>query len=125
MGNEEDTQKLLHNRQYAREYYAKRKEANPLYNTGKTRPRSEKQWDWHLQNSYGITAEQVASLFETQGGSCAICGASLFDTCHVDHCHTSKKVRGLLCRQCNHGLGKFNDSTDILLNAIAYLESSI
>jgi len=40
---------------------------------------------------------------------------------HLDHCHTTGKIRGFLCQKCNHGLGLFNDSIQALKSAIEYL----
>lgn len=108
-------------RAYAREYYRARKQADPAYNTGNYRPRSEAQWDWHTRKLYGITAQAVADMFESQAGACAICGNSLFESCHIDHCHDTGKVRGLLCRGCNHGLGSFQDCPHVLTAASNYI----
>lgn len=80
---------------------------------------------------YGLTEESYLALFSAQGGCCAVCGAALkekntpgdrkFNT-HIDHCHTSGKVRGLLCSGCNLGLGHFKDDPARLLAAAAYLK---
>ena len=121
MGNEVDIQRLQHKRAYARQYYAERKAKDPSYGNGNYRPRSEAQWDWHLKNAYGIDSAAVVKMFDNQAGACAICGGSLFDTCHVDHCHTTNKVRGLLCRGCNQGLGSFCDNPAALLAAATYI----
>lgn len=122
MGTEDATSRLKAN-QYSRDWYARNKEA-----LGRKRAiagpktRSPAQWEWHLQKLYGITSDAFVALFDATGGSCAICGASLFDGCHVDHCHSTGKVRGLLCPSCNHGLGRFNDSPGLLRQAALYLE---
>ena len=64
-------------------------------------------------------------VIEEQNGCCAICsykfGQKASD-CYVDHCHSTKKVRGLLCQHCNMSLGGFRDKTESLKKAIAYLE---
>lgn len=77
---------------------------------------------------YGITLEQFNKMLSDQKGKCAICGHSddskpLFFPV-VDHCHDSKGVRGLLCMNCNQGLGKFKDDLRLLRAAITYLKSS-
>lgn len=51
------------------------------------------------------------------------CGKKLVKTLCVDHCHKTLKFRGLLCFNCNLGLGKFQDSIKILENAIIYLKN--
>ena len=80
----------------------------------------------HLKNKYGITVEQYDEMVEVREGKCDICGGT--ETHHrsgrmnVDHCHTTGKVRGLLCFRCNTFLGATKDSIDILKKAILYLE---
>ena len=81
--------------------------------------------NWTLKNTYGITTDDYNDMFIEQGGSCAICGThqgELKKRLHVDHCHDTGKVRGLLCDGCNIALGRFKDNLDILHNAIKYLE---
>ena len=67
---------------------------------------------------YGVT-ETIQELEESQSHKCAICG-KLADL-HIDHCHLTNKYRGLLCMQCNTGLGKFYDNVEYLQQAIKYL----
>lgn len=72
---------------------------------------------------YGLTQAGYASLLQDQGGGCAICG-NVNETGRllcVDHCHTTHKIRGLLCVRCNAGLGHFKDSPQRLSAAIVYL----
>src|SRR6267142_1795993 len=57
-----------------------------------------------------------------QENSCAICGVSFSRTPHVDHCHVTGKIRGLLCSKCNRGLGFFQDSVQTLESAVRYLK---
>ena len=68
---------------------------------------------------YGISVEALLAMEEAQAGRCAICErvANLV----VDHDHVSGQVRGLLCGQCNSGLGLFGDDIQRLAKAIAYL----
>lgn len=78
-----------------------------------------------LRRSYGITPERYDTMLAAQGGHCAICpakepgGRGKFF--HVDHDHTTGKVRGLLCHRCNTALGLFQDSPAALKLAIKYL----
>lgn len=77
-----------------------------------------------LKKAYGITLEQFEAIAKLQGGKCAICAGVLdmgFFT-HVDHCHATGDVRGLLCSPCNTSLGCFKDSVEMLQRAISYLE---
>jgi hypothetical protein len=102
--------------------------------------------DWFLRNKekrqaytrehvlitkYGITQNDYIKMLLEQKGVCAICGlpettldkrSGQIKLLSVDHCHTTGKVRGLLCNHCNHGIGKFRDSIDNLQAAIKYLE---
>ena len=78
---------------------------------------------------YGIDGAEYDRMLSEQFGVCAICkssntGDKRGGRFHVDHCHSSGKVRGLLCLACNHGLGKFKDSIESLKRAIGYIESS-
>ena len=79
-------------------------------------------WLHGVKRKFGVSAEQVEQLRNQQGEKCAICRAPLADRPNVDHCHSTGKVRGLLCRPCNLSLGGFKDSLEILLNAALYLE---
>jgi hypothetical protein len=80
--------------------------------------------DGIIRNQYGITLAQYNTMLEAQNYKCAICGNE--DEVEgrrlaIDHCHTSGKVRGLLCGKCNRGLGLFYDNTINLAKAIEYL----
>ena len=56
-----------------------------------------------------------------QRNKCAICKNKLPVRFHVDHCHNTKKVRGILCGSCNIGIGNFKENIKSLKGAIAYL----
>ncbi len=78
---------------------------------------------------YGITLEQYEQMLELQTGVCAICHRPEvaknkwgYKRLAVDHNHQTGKVRGLLCNNCNNGLGRMKDSKEILLQAALYLE---
>jgi hypothetical protein len=77
-----------------------------------------------LIKKFGIHADQYEAIAKEQNFVCAICQKS--EPCNralaVDHCHTTKKVRGLLCTNCNMGLGKFQDNVEYLKKAIEYME---
>lgn len=74
-----------------------------------------------LLKKYGLDEKVYAALLEKQSGGCAICGKKDRKRLAVDHCHKRGAVRGLLCFQCNTGLGKFQDSEQLLLKAAEYL----
>ena len=75
---------------------------------------------WRLK-AYGITEEQRIALIKKQKGKCAICGSPDNRNLSIDHDHKTKKVRGLLCRKCNLGLGCFGDDVHTMDKAIKYL----
>ena len=81
-----------------------------------------------LRRTYGITLEDYNRMLLSQNGVCAICKVAKTGTedrrLFVDHCHTTGKVRGLLCNACNTILGRSNDSVERLLSAIQYLQKS-
>ena len=75
-----------------------------------------------LELRYGITHEKFLELKELQQNMCAICRKKT--ELHIDHCHETGKVRGLLCGPCNRALGLLKDNIDFLLKAIEYLKKS-
>jgi hypothetical protein len=70
---------------------------------------------------YGLAPGEYDRMVAEQGGLCLVCGEAP-EKLVVDHCHTAGDVRGLLCFNCNSGLGMFKDDPARLLGAIAYLE---
>lgn len=94
---------------------------------------------WHLKRAFGLSLEDWVALYKRQNGLCAICQSKLpgldelirigvrkvsakTKSCHTDHCHETGRVRGILCRFCNGGLGAFRDNTESMQRAITYLE---
>ena len=83
--------------------------------------------DKSYQSLYGITLEDYNALYTSQQGKCMICEEhedTLKKRLYVDHCHTTDKVRGLLCQSCNTLIGFSYDDIRILDNAKAYLIST-
>jgi len=83
--------------------------------------------DKKLKKAYGIGYAEYLTMLEAQNNACAICGTK--DTgnrkaFHVDHCHDTGKIRGLLCGNCNSGIGNLRDDINLLQRAIAYLQST-
>lgn len=62
-------------------------------------------------------------MYEEQGGKCYLCGASQDRNLAVDHCHSTGKVRKLLCSQCNQALGLFKDNPEVMRKAALYVET--
>ena len=69
---------------------------------------------------YKIDSRTADQLLSSQKGTCPICGGP--DPAHVDHSHDSGEVRGILCFNCNGGLGRFKDDLELMGRAIEYLE---
>ena len=74
---------------------------------------------------YGITEDIFYEMLESQNKKCKICDCNLDKSAHIDHCHKSGNVRGLLCKWCNVGLGSFKDNVNSLSKAIEYLNYTI
>lgn len=116
------------------EYARERRAQDPL-------EARRKQSRSRLLKLYGMTEEQHREMFAKQKGRCGICprkivsrfedtrlwtgaGGAPNDLDRVDHCHVTGVVRGLLCSDCNLGLGKFQESKKVLLSAARYLDAS-
>ncbi|BDI29165.1 hypothetical protein CCAX7_12160 [Capsulimonas corticalis] len=75
---------------------------------------------------YGLTKTALELMYKAQDHKCAICGIPEGERLlHIDHCHKTGKVRGLLCERCNLGIGAFNDSLEYLNTAILYLKYAL
>ena len=92
-----------------------------------------KTWVAHIKEKYNITPDDYCRMWLEQDGCCKICkgwyrgktnGGSECITFCIDHCHDTGIVRGLLCRDCNTGLGHFNDNIIRLEEAIDYLKNA-
>jgi hypothetical protein len=81
---------------------------------------------WGIEREYGLTQPQYEAMLDTQGNGCAICGrapeGSYPGMLHVDHCHETGQIRGLLCQVCNLSLGKFQHDPALFRRVVEYLE---
>ena len=77
----------------------------------------------HLMRKYGMTIEQYDAMLEAQGGGCFICGRPPREdiSLHVDHDHSTGKVRGILCFCCNNALADFQEDPELLKKAATYV----
>lgn len=101
-------EKLARNREYNRKYRAANK---------------DKEKCRQLRNNYGITLKEYNKILKKQEGGCAICGTTALEQAlSVDHDHDTGEVRGLLCSNCNRGIGLLGDSSDTLMRAAEYLQ---
>lgn len=78
--------------------------------------------DSYMKRKYGITLQEYNLMLEVQEGLCAICRRKDNRRLAVDHCHATKRVRGLLCSSCNVSVGRFDDDPERLQRAIEYLQ---
>lgn len=124
---------------YQKEYRERNKEKAKEYMKNysanhKPKPRTDEQKsrikpyvrEYHLLKKYGITEVDYQQMLKKQGGKCAICQTTepkgrCHNRFHVDHCHETGVVRGLLCSRCNMGIGSFGDSPDLIASALLYL----
>ncbi len=102
------------NKQAVRDYQARKIKEDPLY--------TRRIW---LKHRYGISIEDYNKMLIDQNGLCEICNLTMEekDIC-IDHCHSTKKVRGLLHRTCNAAIGLLKEDVSILANAITYLNKN-
>ena len=84
----------------------------------KTRKNNHRKY--HLQSTYGITIEIYDNLCKNQNNKCLICKRE--EKLYIDHDHKTGQIRGLLCNNCNTGIGQFKESIDNLESAIKYLK---
>jgi hypothetical protein len=117
------------------DFYTGRKDCKDCKNAAARRIRIDqperyakyrKQHNQYLKKRrYGVTQDQFEKMLVNQNNMCKICGNEFKSTkdTHIDHCHDTNVVRGILCNNCNMALGQFNDNLDIMENAIKYLQS--
>lgn len=111
---------------YQREWRKNNPDKCAAYNNSRNKEEiREKAW----LRRYGITKDWYYRTLKEQGNCCAICGIGEVQRkghthFHVDHCHATGKVRGLLCDLCNRGLGYFKDNDKLLNKAVKYLRKN-
>ena len=106
-----------------------RRRAYNRAHSAKYRPKHERSLRRYcLERAFGLTLEDYDALMFQQGGLCAVCHRPERARMNgkvmrlaVDHCHSTNKIRGLLCKDCNTGLGNFQDSIGLLRDAQQYL----
>nr|WP_132552826.1 endonuclease VII domain-containing protein [Rhizobium azibense] len=100
------------------------KELEKATKEGATEHRAKRR-DAFIRSKYGMREEDLQLILMFQNNECKICGSPIVpgtkSGLHIDHCHRTGRIRGLLCIGCNMGLGSFKDDPSALLNAIAYL----
>ena len=120
-------------REVSRRSNAKRRAENPevirAYQASYRERNREILRDKERERTFGITRHEYAEMFHWQNGGCAICSKPETATRNgkikalsVDHDHESGKIRGLLCSDCNTGIGKLKEDRSIFISAIRYLD---
>ena len=120
----------IHNVQ---QYWRHKPRNQRRYRAWYERNRDKRFFDY-VFNKFGLSEEGYKTLYDKQKGRCAICGKTAEEmhghwgaNCkrlHLDHDHSTNKIRGFLCNGCNYGLGLFGDNPDILEIAAKYLRDS-
>lgn len=108
-----------------------RREYNRLYNKKKREEDGERilfrERRSRYRKKFGVTDEFIFGLYRKTKGKCSICGVPENEcsrSLHIDHCHKTNKIRGLLCSRCNSGIGLFLEDVGILKNAIKYIKEN-
>lgn len=104
----------------------KREHTQKWYAANSERAREQHRW-LARRRKYGLTQEQWNALFAAQNSCCAICEAVESGSkrgWHTDHCHTSGRVRGILCHHCNFMVGNAKDNPERLEAAARYLRGN-
>lgn len=101
--------------EYMQKYRAKHKKVRQYKKAGDPR-------DYHYMSRYGITFAEKQEIIEKQNNKCLICSEEFKNNrhIHVDHCHVTNKLRGILCYSCNSKLGWFEKNKNSVIN---YLEN--
>lgn len=109
----------------AKEYSASYREQNKEKIKAQKLESREYQRIRRLKKVYNLSVEEYDSLIEQQGNKCKVCEVSFEENwINIDHCHSTGKIRGLLCVCCNLALGGAKDDINILNKLINYLEES-
>ncbi len=105
-----------------RGHTVKCKECIKRYSRNRARPNNKQDnRSWRLRSSYGLTQIDYDRMVADQSGKCAIC-QRVCSELHIDHCHDTGVVRGLLCTDCNRGIGMLKHDPEIFMSAIKYLK---
>lgn len=108
---------------YLAKWYAGNQDKVKAYRQQNKARIRERTRQWALKTKFGLTVEDFDRMLASQSNACAVCQTVAPKTgWHIDHCHSTGKVRGILCTNCNPMLGFAKDNTDTLKAAIRYLE---
>jgi hypothetical protein len=104
-------------------YWKENRERIRAYRQGDDVERITARQRAYCRKKIGFSAQLFDMLLTKQARHCAICRCQITESASADHCHSSGDPRGVLCNNCNSGLGFFKDDPARLQSAIAYLQS--
>lgn len=118
--------KKTHKNMTAEELEEKKRKERERWNDLSEEKRREK---W-LKSKYNLTYHEYRDMYKRQDGKCQTCFTIIsinakqggYDTACVDHCHSTGKIRGLLCNHCNRAIGLLKESVETMNNIINYLK---
>jgi hypothetical protein len=130
------------NKEYHKEWYAKNRKKRVISARLYRKTHQYKEWNkrykkkhkkkmteyikfWNIKRKYGLSKIDYSSLLKKQNYNCAVCETPLSTNTkkiHIDHCHLSGKVRGIVHQECNHLLGLSKDNVELLKKAIKYIQ---
>ncbi len=88
----------------------------------------QREREWYRKHKYGLAPGEFDKMVKQQGGCCLICetefGLDRASWPHIDHCHSTGAIRGLLCSHCNQGIGHFKDNPELLILAAEYVRQA-
>ena len=111
---------------YKSEYHEKHKERLRAEQKRRYQLNKDKVWEDNLSKTFGMTLQEYNHILAYQGGRCGICQCLPEEETRkfaVDHCHVTGKIRGILCRGCNVGIGNLKDDVEVVQAALAYLKN--
>jgi len=129
---------MTNRKEYFKEYHQKHRKRRSEYNKSyyqkhkkEQKKNRKKYYEEHKEDrrkrdifkEYNLLYEDWLKLWEEQDGKCAICEKSFIkiSDAYIDHCHTTSKIRGLLCNKCNSALGFLGDDPNLTARATKYL----
>jgi nitrate reductase cytochrome c-type subunit len=109
---------------WTKEYYQRPEVKEKKRKASKLQKNVEMRRNWGYKKDFGISIEEYEVMYIKQNGLCLICKQEETNRrLSVDHCHETGVVRGLLCGNCNRGLGLFKDNENSLFRALDYIKS--
>ena len=118
---------------YKHDYFQRNKEQ--IYKRTLQKQKEQREQDYklygidryNLRSRYNLSVDEYKEILSNQNNKCAICGCDISkkeNRPHIDHNHSTNKIRGILCGNCNMGIGLLKDDINVLRNAVKYLEGN-